>query len=338
MTTLRCALLALSVAASTACTPTPTLPPAPTRVSTVTPAPTRAATALPSTATMTPAGEFRVVGYATDGETILDAIAFEKLTHINYAFLTPEADGSLNPLLNAWKLDDLVTRAHAQGVRVLISVGGWGWDPQFEALAADPEARQRFVDGLLAFEREHDLDGVDIDWEYPDTGESASNFLALMQALRAGLPEGHLLTMAVVALGDLAAGIPNETFAFVDFANVMAYDGSSTDHSPLSYAEAALDFWAARGLPASKTVLGVPFYSRPGELPYRKLVAADPAAAQQDEVTVNGIVEYYNGISTIQRKTELALARASGIMIWALHHDTTDATSLLTAIDTVRRR
>lgn len=335
MTRLRRGLLGLSVAALTACTPTPapTPPPAPTRVPTVTPT----ATALPSTPTPTPADGFRVVGYATDGETIVDAITFDKLTHINYAFLTPEADGALNPLLNPWKLDQIVTRAHAQGVRVLISVGGWGWDTQFETLAADPVARQRFVDGLLAFEREHDLDGIDIDWEYPDRGVSAANFLALMQALRAGLPADHLLTMAVVALGDLADGVPTETFDLVDFANVMAYDGSSTDHSPLSYAEAALDFWATRGLPPGKTVLGVPFYSRPDEVPYRKLVAIDPAAAQQDQLTVNGIVEYYNGIATIQRKTDLAKTRASGIMIWALHHDTTDATSLLTAIDAARK-
>ncbi len=35
----------------------------------------------------------------------------------------------------------------------------------------------------------------------------------------------------------------------------------------------------------------------------------------------------------MRRKTELALDRAAGIMLWALEHDTNDATSLLNAID-----
>lgn len=317
------------VAALAACasTPTPTTaPPAPTATL---PAPT--ATPMP-TSTAVPREPFRIVGYATDGETIVDQIQFDKLTHVNYAFLTPRADGSLNALLNPWKLEDVVRRAHAAGGRVLISVGGWGWDEAFEALAADDVARGRFVDALLAFATEYELDGIDIDWEYPDVGESSRHYLELMRALRAGLPERGLLTAAVAAAGDLAEGIPTEVFGIVDFLNVMAYDGSATDHSPLSYAADALAYWAARGLAPEQTVLGVPFYSRPGEKTYRQLVATDPAAAQVDTWTLNGTAEYYNGIPTMQRKTELARERASGIMIWALHHDTADATSLLGAI------
>jgi chitinase len=45
------------------------------------------------------------------------------------------------PLINAWKLKDLVAQAHAKDVKVLISVGGWGWNAQFEQVAASEEAR-----------------------------------------------------------------------------------------------------------------------------------------------------------------------------------------------------
>jgi GH18 family chitinase len=222
-------------------------------------------------------------------------------------------------------------------VRVLISVGGWGWDAEFEALAADPAARERFVQGLVDFVAAHNLDGADIDWEYPDAGASSDNFLALMQALRAALPPDKLLTAAVVALGENGAGVPVESFALMDFVNLMAYDGDGPLHSSLAYAEDSLAYWQARGLPPAKTVLGVPFYARPVEVPYRKLVEDDPAAAETDEFDYLGNTVNYNGLATMRRKTALAMERASGVMIWSLDQDSFDDTSLLNAIhETIR--
>lgn len=297
----------------------PTEPP----TATVAPAPAPSATRVPR--------EFRIVGYVTDA-TITALIPFDKLTHINYAFLIPNADGTFARMANLWKLDEIAAAGDAHGVDVLISVGGWGWDAEFETMAADPAARARFVSGLVDFVAAHHLDGADIDWEYPDPGPSSENFLALMQTLRAALPADKLLTASVVALGDTGGGVPAEAFALMDFVNLMAYDGSGPSHSSYAYAEAALAYWQGRGLPAAKTVLGVPFYSRPNYVPYRKLVEADPAAALVDEFEYFGGIVNYNGQPTLRRKTELALDQAAGIMIWALDHDTYDDTSLLNAI------
>jgi len=275
---------------------------------------------------------FRIVGYALDADGAPEQIRFDELTHVNYAFLIPHADGTVADLVNPWKLDEIVARAHASGVRVLISVGGWGWDDEFEAMAADPAHRATFVGILRGFVAEHALDGIDIDWEYPDPGQSSANYRALMTELRAALPPGGLLTSAVVAEGSTGYGIPAEVFPLVDFLNVMAYDGPGASHSPLTYAEESLGFWSGRGLPREKTVLGVPFYSRPTEVPYRKLVATDPTAANVDSIDYLGTTVNYNGIATMRAKTQLAMRDASGVMIWALPHDTTDATSLLGAI------
>jgi chitinase len=294
------------------------------------PTPQPTATILP-TATPVPK-TFRIVGYTPDWDTVVEEVQFDKLTHINYAFLLPNSDGTFKEVANPQKLRDIVTQAHVQGVQVLISVGGWGYDEQFETLAADPSRRRAFVDGLCRYVNDYALDGGDIDWEYPDPGDSSQNFLALMQELHSALPQGKLLTSAVVASGSLAEGIPSEVFGIVNFLNIMAYDGSETDHSPYGYAEQALDYWLGLGLPPEKAVLGVPFYSRPGEMPYRMLVQADPTAAYLDEFNYAGSTEYYNGIDTIQRKTQLAMQRGSGIMIWELAQDSSDTNSLLNAI------
>jgi chitinase len=282
-----------------------------------------------------PTEAFRVIGYVTDTGAQISDTQLEQLTHVNYAFALPRRDGSLDQLANPWKLEDYVERAHARGIAVLISIGGWGPDPEFEALAADPASRARFVAGVTSMVEDFDLDGADVDWEYPDPGDSAANFVSLMRELRASLPPDKLLTAAVAAVGPSADGVSPEVFGSVDFLNVMAYDGGGSAHSPMTYAEEALDYWEALGLPAEQTVLGVPFYSRPAEVAYRELVESDPAAAEVDEFDWHGSPQNYNGLATIRAKTDLALRRASGIMIWTVADDTADDTSLLQAIRTV---
>lgn len=272
---------------------------------------------------------FRVIGYATDA-IVVETIPYQKLTHINFAFLLPNANGTFAPLINGWKIMTLINQSHANGVKVLISIGGWGLDPQFEALAASPEKRATFIEGTRSVLDEYGFDGVDVDWEYPDPGQSAQNYLALIGELRAALP-GKLLTSAVNATADeTGQGVPTETFALLDFVNVIAYDGPN--HGSLEQFLKGLDYWLGRGAPPEKLVMGLPFYSRPGEVPYRKLIQQDPTAALADIAVYNGKQERYNGKPTVQKKTRLALQRASGVMFWTLENDASGNASLLNAI------
>lgn len=281
-----------------------------------------------------PEEPFRIIAYVTNAYPSMKLIPYQQLTHINYAFVIPNADGTLQPIANGWKLEELVEYAHQNGVKVLASVGGWGWDAEFEALAAEAASRARFLDALDQFVQEYGLDGVDIDWEYPGPGDtSAQSFVTLMEELKIHFePQDKLLTTAVVALGSHGDDILPEIFELVDFMNIMAYDGDGQNHSSYEYAVQALDYWSERGLPKEKMVLGVPFYGRPSEATYRELVANDPQAARMDSSYYLGADVYYNGIPTIQAKTQLALQRGSGIMIWELSQDTMDETSLLNAM------
>jgi GH18 family chitinase len=284
-----------------------------------------------SAATMTPipaSPSFIILAYATDGITA-NLIPYAQLTHINYSFLTPRSDGTFNPINNGWKLKQIVGTALQYSVRVSISVGGWGWDEQFEEMAARPESRSGFVQNLKAFVEEYQLQGADIDWEYPDAGQSSQNFLALIKELREAMPD-KLLTTAVVSYGDEnGLGIPTESFELFDFVNVMTYDGP--DHGSMEQFEKGLAYWSGRGLPKEKIVMGVPFYGIP-DMPYFKLIQNDPAAAQTDVYQYDGTTFHYNGIPTIQTKTHMAMEKANGIMFWALDHDAQGELSLVNAI------
>jgi len=275
----------------------------------------------------------RVVGYFPTWAGDVNAIPYDRLTHINYAFVVPTAQGGLTgPSGTDARLRSLVTAAHARGVKVLIAVGGWndGNDSGFESLAANAGTRTAFVNNLVNYVNAAGLDGVDIDWEYPDPGASAQNFAALIRELGAAMrSRGKLLTAAVVANGYYGEGVPTSTFADFDFLNIMAYDGGQP-HSTYDYAVQSLNYWKGRGLPASKAVLGVPFYGRSPSsyVGYADLVARDSQAPYKDNV---GDV-YYNGIATIQAKTRLGLQQGGGVMIWELTQDTRNDTSLLLAI------
>ena len=280
--------------------------------------------------TLTP-HPFRVIAYVTDS-IVPEIIPYDRLTHINYAFLIPNEDGTFVAFSNSWKLKKIVSDAHDAGVEVLISVGGWGWEKEFEVMAADLSSRAAFIENLKVFVDEHDLDGVDIDWEYPLPGESAENFVLLSQELREAFPD-KLLTTAVVSYGATAEGMLDETFLIYDFFNVMTYDGA--EHGTMQQFTDGMTYWQDRGLPAEKTVMGVPFYSRPNEISYRKIVEADPQAANTDAIEWGGKLETYNGVPTIQEKTQLSLENAGGIMFWTLEHDAIDDLSLLKAIDDI---
>ena len=275
--------------------------------------------------------QFKVIGYMPSWAGDVNAVQYSKLTHINYAFLLPTATGGIQAIDNPGKLQSLVSLAHSNGVKVMISVGGWnnGDDSGFETLAGNSSYRNTFVSNMISFVSTYNLDGVDIDWEYPDDGASANNYVTLMTQLATEMHNrGKLLTAAVVGTG--GNSILSSVFNVVDFLNLMAYDYNNYDHSTYAYAQQSISYWRGRGLPQSKCVLGVPFYGRPSWETFAQLVArgADPYAD-----TYNGVG--YNGITTIKNKTNLAFDQGNGIMIWELSGDATGSNSLVSAIHDV---
>ncbi|GLZ30092.1 hypothetical protein Lesp02_22820 [Lentzea sp. NBRC 105346] len=277
---------------------------------------------------------FKSVGYLPSWSGNVSAIQYGKLTHINYAFALPNSNGTLQAIPDPGKLQQLVSLGHQNGVKVSLAIGGWndGNDSAFEQLAGNANARTTFVNSVVGTINQYSLDGVDIDWEYPDPGQSGNNFTALMQQLSSAMhSRGKLLTAAVVSEGGTAEGVQPAVFGAVDWLNIMAYDGGSP-HANYDWSIGSVNFWKGRGLPASKAVLGVPFYSRPTYLTYAQLVQIDPANANRDCTTVNGQQQCYNGLPTIRRKTQWAVGNAGGIMNWELSQDTSGSTSLLSAI------
>jgi chitinase len=195
-----------------------------------------------------------IIAYVFAQDDLLDpaTIAAEKLTHINYAFADIKGgkvvEGFSHDAENFKVLAGL--RKKHPHLRILVSVGGWTWSGAFSDMVLTPKSRAPFVASAVDFVRRHDLDGFDVDWEYPGLPgngnthrpEDKANFTALMTELRAGLDsEGkrtsrrYLLTFAAGAFSDfLARTEMDKVQATVDFVNLMTYDFRESSGDPVA--------------------------------------------------------------------------------------------------------
>jgi hypothetical protein len=268
--------------------------------------------------------------YGRDTLAIAD-IRYEKVTHIVYFSLVPRANGNLDTSnVNSSDLQELVTNADANGVKVLISVGGAGRSNHFSAMAANPTARDNFIAKLTQFCLDYGLDGADLDWEPVTSATDRNNYSCLVKHLDHELkPRGLMLTIAV---GAYEQEIVPEAIGCFDWLAVMAYDDTPPHHSSFERATTSLSHWENYGVPRPKAMLGLPFFGiNAGGTYYYYLSIVDTYHPGPEVDYIGGIG--FNGINTIKQKTEYVVNNGfGGIMIWQLAQDTTDATSLLDAI------
>lgn len=271
-------------------------------------------------------------------------VQYSKLTHINIAFENPDANGYLS--FNSGS-STIINAAHAQNVKVFVSLGGGSVseggairDNYFNLIT--PANRTAFIQKIYDYVVAHNFDGVDVDLEGPAINGDYGGFVI---ALANKLHTNGKLISAALSEGYGGANVPSSTFAAYDWINIMAYDATGPwapnnpgQHSPYSMAVNQFNYWTGRGLPASKAVIGLPFYgygfgaSANQGISYANIVAQYPGAENVDQV---GNTIYYNGIPTIKQKTTFAIQNAAGVMIWELSQDATGSKSLLNAINQV---
>jgi chitinase len=237
-----------------------------------------------------------VAGYVftQDAALLPGQIDANNLTRVNYAF----ADIKDGRIVTGFALD-AQNFAYLTGLRkqnpsltVLVSVGGWLWSTNFSDISLTPQSRRLFIQSAIDFLQQYDLDGLDIDWEYPGLvgaghpfrSEDGRNFTLLLKELRKRFDQETARSHKRLYL-TIAAGASSEYLAhtemkkvqkYVDTVNLMAYDYVEPDsdsitghHAPLftnpadarNYSgDASVRAFELAGVPAGKIVLGMPFY------------------------------------------------------------------------------
>ena len=231
----------------------------------------------------------------------------------------------------------------------------------FSVLSASDEMRRAFAQDCRDFCKEHGIDGIDIDWEYPGLGWSSQpcdvlndtkNHVLMMKQLRETLGSEYLLTYAgyvtdrrTVSGGGYKYMDIKALNDVVDYVNIMTYDfdeGKKPHNAvvaPSAYWDISRTYNAYMDAGASpkKMVLGIPFYGRisfggsPSAWTYKKIITLgkDYTIDNWDDqakvpyVTYLGAKYcYYDNARSIAYKTDWALDRKfKGVMYWENDQD-----------------
>jgi chitinase len=219
--------------------------------------------------------------YRTSNRSVLDytGIEYQYLTHIAHAFAWPDASGNL-VVPAGFLYPELNAAAHASGVKMIVSLGGWGNCAGFPGMASTAANRARFIGQLVDFCRARAYDGVDIDWEFVSNETEKADFVLFIEALGAALKAQSpplLLTAAVPSDNYYGRWIDYERLADdFDFIGFMTYDfhGAWSDHSghnsPLytpswdscGSLDGTFTYGRGRQVPLSRLLVGLAFFGR----------------------------------------------------------------------------
>lgn len=216
-------------------------------------------------------------------------IEYSKYSVINFAFFEPKTNGDIaegdpgsDPvLLNG--TNGLISLAHKNNVKVMVSIGGWTWSNPFPAIAASDQTRKKFASECLRVMHKYKFDGIDIDWEYPGydehggTSQDKANFTLLLQEIRNSIGSNALLSSCFGASEERMHNIEwDKVIPIIDMVNLMTYDyfgdwDKTANHNSPLYAPAQGDtafnvhssfqkLINKFGVPPSKVNIGVAFY------------------------------------------------------------------------------
>jgi len=208
-------------------------------------------------------------------------IDYSAVTHIIHFNLLPNSDGSLDSstdMVYPQYSSDLVSRAHAAGVPVLISVGGENTATEFHS-ATNATNLPRFISNLVDFMVSRGYDGIDVDWE-PLASADGSQFTALVNGLRSalnGITPRPLLTAAIATQPALVASLQSQfdqinlmTYplsgpwsGWITWHNAPIYDGGYRFPSTgalVPSADGMVNSFVAAGVSRQKLSIGIDFY------------------------------------------------------------------------------
>lgn len=165
---------------------------------------------------------------------------------------------------------------HFPQLKLIFSIGGWGYADDFKVVTADKGKRARLVSDCLNFLEKYSFHGVDIDWEYPENKQEARNLTAFVRELSKAFRGRFTISVAVAGFEEKLKVLEYELMdPYINMWNVMCYDlsGQWSDrakyHSNLYRkkqgdlsCDDAINFIISKGVNSRKVNLGMPNYGK----------------------------------------------------------------------------
>ena len=285
----------------------------------------------------------RVVGYLPNYRFNLnDKIDYCKLTHLNLAFANPDSDGNI--IMSSIKAVTATARTKNPNIIICISLAGGALTSEQATNWSDlidiPANRPAFIEKIVDYVLDNNLDGVDVDLEWSHVTTGYSDFVIELGAVLHA--HNKIITVAFPKIR--FSNVTDTALQVFDFINIMSYDAtgpwnpsSPGQHSSFNFSKEGIRFWNNTvGVSKEKLTLGVPFYgynfvnsTTAHAVTYSEMVSNNVNNADLDQVGTT----YYNGRPTITSKVNLVVdEKLGGIMIWELGQDAFNDYSLLKTI------
>ncbi|XP_039130800.1 class V chitinase CHIT5-like [Dioscorea cayenensis subsp. rotundata] len=222
------------------------------------------------------------------------SINFSLFTHIYYAFVQLNAttfELAITPYDQQWlPIFTSTVHSHYPPLKALLSIGGGASNTTtFSNLINNSTTKTTFITSSISISRSYNLDGLDLDWEFPITDADMSLLGDLYKELRVAVNEEALisgkppllLTSAVyyapkVMIVSPPAMYPVRSMAEnLDWINAMCFDyhggwekwqtGAHAElYDPKSNVSTSYGImsWINEGMPEKKVVMGLPLYGR----------------------------------------------------------------------------
>ena len=231
---------------------------------------------------------FTVTGYYAGNTTAIDSFEVDKLTHLIFSFCHLDGNRlSLGRATDTIILQKMVSlRQKNPSLKILVSLGGWGGCMTCSPVFSNAEAREEFARSTKELLELFDINGIDLDWEYPAiegypghaySPNDKANFTALIKILRKTLGKKYEISFAAGGFNQFIDESVDwkEVMPKVDRVNLMSYDliggySTVTGHHTALYSNAVqssstdngVKLLLSKGVPANKIVIGAAFYAR----------------------------------------------------------------------------
>ncbi|CAK1549305.1 unnamed protein product [Leptosia nina] len=291
-----------------------------------------------------------------DHQLLPDGINPLLCTHINVAFakiinkqiyLTDFQIKTINEVLQLKKTNSKL--------KVLVSVGGSGNNDGFSDMVVNHAARKTFIRSVKYLLRNHSLDGIDLDWEFPavhlqeaEQGKrERQHFSQLLREIRMEFireRRNYLLTVALAAqqiIVDVSYDI-DQINMYVDFANVMTYDfhyytkftpftglnsplfARNSEHLYLATLNVnyTVQMFLTKGLNESKIVIGIPSYGHSFTLVNKDNAGIGSPALGYGNVGSIGFVNYPDICCFIKNNSDVIIVEEKNTKVPYLHKGT----------------